>query len=249
MAKDSDWRNLEHAYGSAEDLPQLLAGLSRDANAEVWGELWSRVCHQGTVYSASFPVLPYLLDTAAQWSTAERVMPLALAAAIVASDDVKGSRAELMAELSETVRRLEILTSRALEAVELSRVDRICLLEAKLAFSGSRVWGRLLHGLADGEFGGQCPHCSADLYLVIGDEGYFAAAEEWVNRPECRRSPLSPSEPDDLPKVGIYLHETCLKVGDAELGLRVRYLFGSTTCPSCASRIRVSESITGQPEH
>ena len=144
MAKGLGWRSLEHAYGSAEDLGQLLARLSRDANAEVWGELWSRVCHQGTVYSASFPVLPYLLDAAAKWAPAERLMPLALAAAIVASDDVKGNRAKLMAELSETVRRLEDLTRETLEAAGLSRLDRIYLLEAKLAFSGDRVSGRLL---------------------------------------------------------------------------------------------------------
>lgn len=248
MAKDLGWRSLEHAYSSAEDLAQLLARLSRDANAEVWGELWSRVCHQGTVYSASFPVLSYLLDAAAKWAPAERLMPLALAAAIVASDDVKGNRAKLMAELSETIRRLEDLTRETLEAAGLSRLDRIYLLEAKLAFSGDRVSGRLLHGLADDEFGGRCPHCGTDLYLVIGEEGLFATAEEWVNRPQCKRSPLSPCEPNDLSEVGTSLHQACLEAKDAELGLWVRHLFGSTICPSWASPLRVPEAITGHPE-
>src|SRR5262249_27675976 len=60
-------------------------------------ELWSRVCHQGTAYSASFAVLPYLLEAASKWQPSQRLMPLALAAAIVASWDVEGSRDQLIA--------------------------------------------------------------------------------------------------------------------------------------------------------
>lgn len=83
----TDWGQLEHAYGSADDVPGLLAALSPDPNAEVWGELWSRLCHQGSVYSASFPALPFLLDAASKWRPEARVAPLSLAGAVVASDD------------------------------------------------------------------------------------------------------------------------------------------------------------------
>src|SRR6478609_6023581 len=87
MAEEPDWTALEHAYGSAADIPALLAELSPDPADDVWNALWSRVCHQGSVYSASFPVLPRLLDAIVEWPPAARIMPLVLAAGIASSTD------------------------------------------------------------------------------------------------------------------------------------------------------------------
>lgn len=61
----TSWHQLEHAYGSAADVPDMLARLSPDGSDAVWNDLWSCVCHQGTVYSASAPTLPFLLSAAA----------------------------------------------------------------------------------------------------------------------------------------------------------------------------------------
>jgi hypothetical protein len=56
-----DWVALDHAYGPADDLPQVIrAAASTDkeqAEAAV-DELFSCVFHQGTVYSASVAVVP-----------------------------------------------------------------------------------------------------------------------------------------------------------------------------------------------
>jgi len=60
------WEELEHAYGSAEDIPQLLS-LIGDPDAQhdkAWFDLWGRLCHQGTVYSASGPAVPFLVRLA-----------------------------------------------------------------------------------------------------------------------------------------------------------------------------------------
>ncbi|MHA6758137.1 hypothetical protein [Streptacidiphilus sp. PAMC 29251] len=83
----TDWSQLRHAYGTAEDIPDLLDRVDPDPQAREWGDLWSRLCHQGTVYSASYAALPALTQMARQWSPAERHMPLLLAGAIVASSD------------------------------------------------------------------------------------------------------------------------------------------------------------------
>ncbi|MFC8721291.1 hypothetical protein [Kitasatospora sp. NPDC057198] len=58
-----DWAALEHAYGSAEDVPELLAALhgdDPDAVDEAGHELVGAVCHQGSVYSASVAAVPFL---------------------------------------------------------------------------------------------------------------------------------------------------------------------------------------------
>ncbi|TQM62888.1 hypothetical protein [Humibacillus xanthopallidus] len=54
-----DWAKLEHAYGSADDVPQMLAGLA--ANDDQWGghldDLVGSVTHQGSSYSSTAPAL------------------------------------------------------------------------------------------------------------------------------------------------------------------------------------------------
>ncbi|WP_133161719.1 hypothetical protein [Deinococcus koreensis] len=64
---DSRWHDLKHAYGSAENIPLLLEELkcpidSWVGDAEPMFSLWSSLWHQGDVYSASYPAVPYLLD-------------------------------------------------------------------------------------------------------------------------------------------------------------------------------------------
>lgn len=57
------WSSFSHAYGSAEDLPDLLRALADSdagAAAEALSELHGSVLHQGTVYAASAEVAPFL---------------------------------------------------------------------------------------------------------------------------------------------------------------------------------------------
>ncbi|WP_020405308.1 hypothetical protein [Hahella ganghwensis] len=54
-----NWETLQHAYGNASDIPGLLAPLREypkceDYEDEPFFSLWSRLCHQGDVYSASY---------------------------------------------------------------------------------------------------------------------------------------------------------------------------------------------------
>ena len=60
VMNEVDWSLLSHAFGAADDLPEILSALSPDPSSEPWGELWGRVCHQGTTYTASPYVLPRL---------------------------------------------------------------------------------------------------------------------------------------------------------------------------------------------
>ncbi|OKL51653.1 hypothetical protein EII12_09030 [Buchananella hordeovulneris] len=53
------WESLEHAYGSAEDLPPLLTAMLTTPGDAV-GDLWAAALHQGTIYSATAPVVEAL---------------------------------------------------------------------------------------------------------------------------------------------------------------------------------------------
>ncbi|WP_406109867.1 hypothetical protein [Kitasatospora purpeofusca] len=85
------WSSHSHAYGSAEDLPDLLralAGTDADAAREALSELYGSVLHQGTVYDASTVVVPFLAGLAAAGHRTEDV--LLLLGGMAASEDEHG---------------------------------------------------------------------------------------------------------------------------------------------------------------
>lgn len=73
------WASFSHAYGSAEDLPDLLralGGTDEEAAEEALSELYGSVLHQGTVYSASAEVVPFLAGMAASGHRAADLLVL-----------------------------------------------------------------------------------------------------------------------------------------------------------------------------
>jgi len=63
---DRRWAELTHAYGPAADIPALLRQLrtfptATGYRAEPYFSLWSALCHQGDVYSASYAAVPHLV--------------------------------------------------------------------------------------------------------------------------------------------------------------------------------------------
>jgi hypothetical protein len=78
-----DWEDLEHAYGSAEDTPDRLRALldadpERRREARYW--LSGSLAHQGTLYSASAPAVPFLVAAACERDVPDRTQVLALLA-------------------------------------------------------------------------------------------------------------------------------------------------------------------------
>jgi hypothetical protein len=59
------WSSLQHAYGVASDIPDLLRQLDSlpdsQGESEPWWSLWSALAHQGDVYSASFAAVPHVI--------------------------------------------------------------------------------------------------------------------------------------------------------------------------------------------
>src|SRR5581483_6556505 len=64
---DIAWSSFEHAYGPADDVPELLRALvsgdEEQAEAAVH-ELYGTIWHQGSVYPATIPAVPFLIEIA-----------------------------------------------------------------------------------------------------------------------------------------------------------------------------------------
>jgi hypothetical protein len=236
-----NWNALEHAYGGASDVPALLEALSPDAKNPIWDELWGRVCHQGTVYSASSPVLPFLLAAARRWPPTARVMPLSLAGAIAISQDASGDHD--LQPYQATIEALQALAADTATCVGLAPVDFIYVLQASRALSGDSLWGQQLDRLASGEFEGACTSCASYLRLAIGEYGFFVASEEWVNRPSTLCIPLRPAGEDDLHGVSALLYRHAHAASQTSTAQCLLYLFGAGTCPACNKSFEVADAV------
>lgn len=59
------WNTLNHAYGSAEDIPDLIRSLTHaddDIRDKTLYALYSNIWHQGTVYEATVYAIPFLIE-------------------------------------------------------------------------------------------------------------------------------------------------------------------------------------------
>ena len=66
------WRELRHAYGDAADVPDLLRALASSTGPkaghddEPWFSLWSRLCHQDDIYTASYAAISHIVHIASK---------------------------------------------------------------------------------------------------------------------------------------------------------------------------------------
>jgi hypothetical protein len=63
------WDQLRHAYGPASNIPDLLRQLTANpqpvkVDDGPWESLWSALCHQGDVYTASYAAVPHIVQIA-----------------------------------------------------------------------------------------------------------------------------------------------------------------------------------------
>ncbi|MFJ8609967.1 hypothetical protein ACIRH0_22625 [Streptomyces sp. NPDC093675] len=242
----TDWSELHHAYGTAEDVPGLLDAARPAPQDPSWDELWSRLCHQGTVYSASYAALPALRDMARHWSPWDRRMPLCLAGSTVAGKDqpygVQDPQVTYASETSDLVG----LTEEALEDPGLADTPTtyVHLLAALLSFEGVDVWGERLDGLNDEEYEVSCPTCSTENFIAFGAYGFFSTADSmYMKATTARKVPLQPQAPSALAALGRRLHNRALADGQSGVAHKLTYVFGNAQCAECDVVFGVAEAV------
>ncbi|TYB98953.1 hypothetical protein FXF53_16700 [Micromonospora sp. WP24] len=87
---DIEWRRLGHAYGAADDVPDLIRALRSPDPAtrdDALGTLYTNVYHQGSRYQASAYAVPFLLELLADPATPDRPAILALVTSLAIGPD------------------------------------------------------------------------------------------------------------------------------------------------------------------
>jgi hypothetical protein len=243
------WSQLTHAYGSAEDIPDLLSQVAPGPRSQAWSELWSRLCHQGTIYSASHAALPALTQLARQWPPTDRADPLVLAGAIVASTHQPYGEPDPHVTYATEIAELIALTEEALQHPDLAEDPStyVELLGSLLAFEGVEVWGEQLDGLIGEEFELPCPQCEAENFIVFGQHGYFSTIDDmYMNNTSSKRTPLRPADPSALEGLPRRLHARTLAEGHPDLANKLTYVFGDAKCADCDTPFRVDEAVVAR---
>ena len=235
----TDWAVLRHAYGSAEDVPRLLEA-AENAGVEfgpAWDEVWSRLCHQGTVYTASYEALPYLTEIAERHRPAGYVAAVDLASSIVASTDGPVDPVDVRARWATTLGRLHVIAERNLPLAA-DDTEFIYGLQAVLAFQDAGVWQRHLNHVADGELPLECPHCGELLVLALaGTEPVLANFTDASVAP----SRVQPGEPDADSAEGKIL-TTARSLGRTAVADVLTVVFGGLVCPSCSAPFKAADA-------
>ncbi|WP_412537789.1 HEAT repeat domain-containing protein [Longispora sp. K20-0274] len=87
---DVQWARLGHAYGPADDVPDLIRALcspEEKERAAALHQLYGNIFHQGTRYEATAYAVPFLLEVLAAPATRDRAALLGLLAAITVGYD------------------------------------------------------------------------------------------------------------------------------------------------------------------
>jgi hypothetical protein len=221
-----------------------LASGDRDA----LGDLYGALCHQGSVYAASFAALPHLVDIAKHAVDDNlRAEILVLVGSIATSSDDRSDRpipVEIEAAYGAAARNALPLALSTLNG-HLEPATAVYLLQAAAGLNGFSTLGGLLDGFVDEEFCVECPTCARELYIWPTDSGLQTAAEDPVRSPNTARTPIAKGPVPG--SAGEPAYRWLLNVGGAAalqaIGDRLPYLFGSGVCPACGGEFVLLDGL------
>ena len=242
----TDWASLRDAYGSAEDVLALLVAAEEAGPNEEgpWDELWSRLCHQGTVYSASYAALPALAKMGRQRDPGGYAAALYLAAAMIASIDGPEDSASVRLRYESEVAGLRAVAALNLQDAK-DDPDFVYGLQALMAFEDGGAWQRRLHCLADGELELDCPSCAEHLLVDLDGQDYRAQS---FADDSLGATTVTPVEPPAATAEGRLL-AVARASGRFSVANKMPYLFGTATCPRCHASFGYPKRSTDGQAH
>lgn len=253
---DSDrWSQLEHCCGSAKAVPKLLSQLESDDPCAL-SELWDMLCHQYSVYSATFAAIPHVVRIAPELSTELRDQCLMFVGSVAIwaePYDLAGIDSDVLDAYHQALKTAAQLSVEVAKDSEHDYITFIYVLRAVAALRGCVGPGKRLSGLIDEEFIALCPNCDRELYVWPSEDGMTAAAEDPVTHPATLRTPVVPRV-GDLPKWDeesfncnnsfVWLCHLAQRAGHTKVVTQLRSLYGRAECPACNTRFDLMRQIT-----
>ncbi|MEU3791410.1 hypothetical protein AB0F07_16630 [Streptomyces fructofermentans] len=228
-----NWAGMYDCYGDVDRVPDLLARVEREDDAEVWRELGHRLVLEGDmVFAASFVALPALVRLASRSARARR-----LAGEIVRCAAGAHGCDDLLAGCAGAVARFRELLDAHLRSRPDAYLPAFCDL---LAADGQYHWSAVLGDFSDDFYGVACPQCAVAVTIAIGDHGRYSAIRDW-HLGDVDRRDLRPAAPEDLSGTGRWMYGTAVRDGQSVLADGIAHLFGRAECPPCGAVFGVAD--------
>jgi hypothetical protein len=169
------WSDLEHAYGSAVDVPELIRAIAseprpRCANPSPWETVYTALVHQYTTYSATYAAFPHIVEIAENDGVDKQAETLILAALIrVQCGPAPQTAYEFLPEFETAVDKVRRLSLDTVRGANLE--DPATLPHLLQAFAGLRhptsILVEVMDNFGDGdwEFEIHCPSCP-DFFAI-----------------------------------------------------------------------------------
>jgi len=232
------WANLQDAYGSALNTPKWIRSLE-EGNGN-FGDAWSNLCHQLTVYSATFAAAPYIYRYALSAPLESRVDAILLLGIASSSSAVErdGTPEDILNWFHDIIPQAAELALSTFLGEELGNNMEVYLLEAVAALHGFN--GKIqITELLNSEFSLLCPSCEKEIWIY---PSYLnTQADKFVAAYQNQTRPFSPAdvppcwqETHSSKRAFDWLYHITLESGYFELAKSLRYLFGTVVCLNCA---------------
>ncbi|WP_147958320.1 MULTISPECIES: hypothetical protein [unclassified Streptomyces] len=228
-----NWAQMYDCYGDVDRVPELLARVERENDAEAWDELGYRlILEHDMVFPASFAALPPLVRLASRSEPARE-----LAGAIVRRAAGNHGCDDLLAGCVAAIAGFRELLDRHLRS---RPDDYLVTFRDLIAVEGHYHWSAALGDFSDDFYQVACPHCAVQVTIAIGDYGHHSAIRDWsLGDVDCRA--LRPVPAEELSSTGRWMYETAVRDGELVLADGITHLFGQAECPHCASVFNIAD--------
>lgn len=271
LSLDSErWSTLSHAYGSAGDVPAKLREIKRrgfdvETDADL---LWGDLCHQGTVYTATYAAVPHIFELIdGDRSLEDRIMLLLFLGEVASTSDISICLEHLRPAYEEAVTAAEHHAVELLEHPGIKDRDFNHLLLAVWALNGRDGWPYFLEwALVNDELQVKCPHCTDSLEFDTAEALFRVQAVKELGPRELKMlsedvqtnftegvdppTIVSPAQPPksawsgDVRAANAYewLYGAARRANQDETAERIRSLFGECSCPTCHRTFAVMDA-------
>lgn len=178
------WATLRHAYGAAADVPAMLRAVVGDPGGEyddVWEPIWSALCHQGTVYTASYAAVPHLVELGAGLPPARQLDCWVFVGCVARSVDAAPIPDDLQEAYLAAIARCEPLIRATLIDGSFEQGEVVHLLAALAAVRGHGGVANALEGLVEG-LTPTCLGCAVELTVEWDDRQSVVTVDEPASR-------------------------------------------------------------------
>jgi hypothetical protein len=270
---DERWALLSHAYGKANDVPEMIPELRKNFESEQENDFfYGYLCHQNSTYSATFAAVPHIVEIAFQ----PTLNAINQASIVIFCGDVHALRDyDRRYEIDSNDKNLVSRLAEEIESAYLKSIEKIKPLAEKLfgseqltdeypkylffsflAFHEQEKLSRMFFEFSElEEFVFNCQNCENEIYLWAEGKDLVAYKKDPVfikkfNK-EAEKFELSPVEIDWKDWNGEYSDEQKVKwimflaekYNIEPLKYQIPYLFSEMTCPHCRRSINIINNL------